>query len=108
LTAWYSVGVVHILDILEAVSQVADEGVVEVFEHPPLADDILYALGFYGCSYGMAVSVGLNNFRSLEDVALRQREGKLSRREPWERSRGDGWDRYKCKSMAYHYLYGCT
>jgi hypothetical protein len=33
---------------------VADEGVVEVFKHPPLADDILYALGSYDCSYGMA------------------------------------------------------
>ena len=58
-------GVVHVLDILEAVSQVANEGVVEVFEHLPLADDVSYALGSYDCSHGMIVSAGVNILRNL-------------------------------------------
>lgn len=33
----------HIFNVLEAVSQVAKEGMVEVLEHPPFTDDISYA-----------------------------------------------------------------
>lgn len=31
---------------MEAVSQVANERMVDVFEHPPFADDVAHALGF--------------------------------------------------------------
>lgn len=33
----------HIFNVLEAVSQVAKKGMVEVLEHPPFSDDISYA-----------------------------------------------------------------
>lgn len=40
-------GNLHVLDILKAVSQVADKGVVDMFEHSPFSNDISDALGPY-------------------------------------------------------------
>ena len=39
----------QIFDVLKAVSQVAKEGMIEVFQHPPLSDDVAYALRSYHC-----------------------------------------------------------
>ena len=39
----------QIFNVLKAVAQVAKEGMIEVFQHPPLPDDISYALGPYHC-----------------------------------------------------------
>ena len=41
------VGSVHVFDVLEAVPQVADEGMVYVFEHTSFANDVPNALGTY-------------------------------------------------------------
>jgi hypothetical protein len=40
---------VQVLDVLEAVAQIAEEGVVEMLEHAALADDIADALRPYDC-----------------------------------------------------------
>jgi hypothetical protein len=45
---------VQILDILEAVAQIAEEGVVEVLEHTALANDIADALGPNNCDTALA------------------------------------------------------
>lgn len=34
----------QVLNVLKAVPQVAKEGMIEVFQHPPLPDDVPYAL----------------------------------------------------------------
>lgn len=39
----------HVFDILEAVPQVTDEGVVNVLQHSSLADDVSDALGLDNC-----------------------------------------------------------
>jgi hypothetical protein len=36
--------VVHVLSILEAVPKIAKKRMVEVFQHPPLSDDVAHAL----------------------------------------------------------------
>lgn len=38
---------VHVLDILEAVSQVADKGVVDMLEHASFSDYVSNTLGSY-------------------------------------------------------------
>lgn len=40
---------VQVFDVLEAVSQVAEEGVVEMLEHSSFANDVANALGPYNC-----------------------------------------------------------
>ena len=40
----------QIFNVLKAVAQVAKEGMIEVFQHPPLPDDISYALRPYHCT----------------------------------------------------------
>jgi hypothetical protein len=40
---------VQILNVLEAVAQVAQEGVVEMLEHAALPDDVANALGPHDC-----------------------------------------------------------
>ena len=40
----------QIFNVLKAVAQVAKEGMIEVFQHPPLSDDIPYTLGPYHCT----------------------------------------------------------
>lgn len=40
---------VQIFDVLEAVSQVAEKGMVEMFQHATLANDVANALGAYDC-----------------------------------------------------------
>ena len=40
---------VEVLDVLEAVAQIAQEGVVEVLEHAAFADNVADALGAYDC-----------------------------------------------------------
>lgn len=47
---------VHVFDILKTISQVADEGVVHVFEHSALPNDIADALGSYDCDCERHVS----------------------------------------------------
>ena len=52
LSAYFSANVelggdIHVLDILEAVSQVTDKGVVDMFEHSPFSDYISDTLGSY-------------------------------------------------------------
>lgn len=37
--------VVHVFDVLEAVAQVAKEGMVDMFKHSALTNDVAYALG---------------------------------------------------------------
>jgi len=44
------VGVVQVLDVLEAISQVAEERMVEMLEHPAFANDVANALGPYDCN----------------------------------------------------------
>ena len=39
----------QILNVLKAVAQVAKEGMIEVFQHPPLPNDVPYALRPYHC-----------------------------------------------------------
>lgn len=41
--------IVHVLDVLEAVAEIADEGMVDMLEHAAFADDVPYALGSYNC-----------------------------------------------------------
>lgn len=41
----FNVTSIHVLYILEAVSQVADKRMVDMFEHATLSDDVPYALG---------------------------------------------------------------
>ena len=38
---------VQVFDILEAVAQIAEKGMVEVFEHPSFTDDVAHALRPY-------------------------------------------------------------
>jgi hypothetical protein len=45
---------VQVLNVLEAVAQIAEEGVVEVLEHAALADDVANALGSYDCDTASA------------------------------------------------------
>lgn len=40
---------VQVLNVLEAVAQIAEEGVVEVLEHAALSNDVANALGAYDC-----------------------------------------------------------
>ena len=40
---------VHVLKVLEAVAQVAEERMAHVFEHAPLADNVAHALGPDNC-----------------------------------------------------------
>ena len=40
---------IEVLDVLEAVAQIAQERVVEVLEHAALADDVAHALGAHHC-----------------------------------------------------------
>lgn len=47
---------VHVFNVLETVSQVADERVVDVFEHSALTDDVTDALGSYDCGNSIAIS----------------------------------------------------
>lgn len=46
----------HVFDILKAVAQVTDEGMVDMFEHSPLADNISNAFRFDDYSQGLLVS----------------------------------------------------
>lgn len=39
--------VLQIFDVLKAVAQIAKEGMIQVFQHPPLPDYISDALGPY-------------------------------------------------------------
>lgn len=47
----------HIFYVLEAVAQIADKGVVDMFEHTTLSDDVPYGLGSNDCSGAPAISV---------------------------------------------------
>ena len=40
---------VQVLHVLEAVSQIAEERVVEVFEHAAFSDNVAHALGAHDC-----------------------------------------------------------
>ena len=40
----------QIFNVLKAVAQVAKEGMIEVFQHPPLPDDVPYTLRAYHCA----------------------------------------------------------
>jgi len=42
----------QILDILKAISQIAKERMVQVFEHPPFANDVPNTLGAHDCTPG--------------------------------------------------------
>lgn len=47
---------VQVLDVLEAVSQVAQERVVEMFQHPSFSNHVPHALTAYHCGYISACS----------------------------------------------------
>jgi len=49
---------IQVFDVLEAVAQIAQEGVVEVLEHASLPDDVANALGSYDCYTASASSSG--------------------------------------------------
>lgn len=40
---------VHVFDVLETVSQVTDEWMVDIFQHSTFADDVTHALRSYNC-----------------------------------------------------------
>lgn len=50
---------VQILNVLEAVAQIAQEGVVEVLEHAALADDVAHTFGPYDCYTASASGRGM-------------------------------------------------
>jgi hypothetical protein len=54
-SSWHHI---QVFDVLEAVAQIAQEGVVEVLEHASLADDIADAFGSYDCYTASASSCG--------------------------------------------------
>jgi hypothetical protein len=41
--SWWGIDV-HVLGILEAVPKIAKKRMVEMFQHPPLSDDVAHAL----------------------------------------------------------------
>lgn len=49
----------HVFDILKAVAQVTDEGMVDMLEHSSLADDISNAFRFDNCPKGLLVSYAI-------------------------------------------------
>ena len=72
---------VEVLDVLEAVAQIAQEGVVEVLEHAALADDIADALGPYDCDtasvWGRGTGVGPESTFIFAYVLEREGEARV-------------------------------
>jgi hypothetical protein len=62
---------VQVLDVLEAVAQVAEERVVQVLEHAALTDDVADALGPYDCD--TALASGPWAWRTLAVAAAHER-----------------------------------
>lgn len=40
---------IQVFNVLEAVAQIAEERVIEVFQHPPLPDDVAHTFGSDHC-----------------------------------------------------------
>ena len=62
LSTIVSFDALQVLDILETISQVAKEWMVEMFQHPSLPNDVAHALGTHNCKI---VSDYGNTFRGI-------------------------------------------
>lgn len=47
---------VQVLNVLKAVAQVAEERVVEMFQHAPFPDNVAYTLRPYDCGDNLSVT----------------------------------------------------
>lgn len=65
----------QVFNVLETVSQIAEEGMVEMLEHASLADDVAYTFGPYNCDTASASSSAPGR------GAERRRGGAQGRRE---------------------------
>ena len=62
MTSWPSD--IQILNVLEAIAQVAKERMVEVFQHPSLSDDVPYTFGSHDWKNTLSAIIHSSGIRS--------------------------------------------